>query len=422
MNILMMTNTYVPLVGGLERSVKSFVTAFRRRGHRVLVVTPAFEGAPRNEEDVIRIPAIQHFNGSAFSVKLPTPRPITRALTTFKPQIIHTPHPFLVGSTAFRLAHTLKTPLIFTYHTRFDQYTHMLPVHTPAMGRFVVELSVGYANLCDRVFAPSESVARMLRSKGVTTPIDVVPTGIDLRPFAGLDRAKARPAWHIPKDAFVVGHVGRLSPEKNLVFLAQVVTRFLKSHESARFLVIGEGPSERDLLAACREAGVVGRLISAGVLRGRALVEAYAAMDVFAFASKSETQGLVVTEAMAARAPVVALNAPGVREVVEDKINGRLLPSQDAAQFSAALAWVAGRSGPETDALRKAAWATAERFSLPLCADHALARYADVLKERRRARRQSASRWASALRRVGAEWHLLTNLTKATAVAVKPSR
>lgn len=421
MNILMMSNTYTPIVGGLERSVKNFTAAYRRRGHRVLVVAPKMEGMPKREEDVVRIPSFQSFDGSAFAIKLPVPAELTRALVKFRPDIIHAHHPFLVGNTALRLAHTHKVPLVFTHHTLFEQYTHFLPIDTPAMQRFVVELATGYANLCDRVFAPSESVATLLQERGVETPIDVVPTGLVLARFGGFghSRGAVRASLGVPADAFVVGHVGRLSPEKNLEFLSRAVATFLSNTPRAHFLVIGQGPSEEAILHACQKAGAGTRVHMAGTLSGPSLAKAYSAMDVFAFASKSETQGLVVTEAMASGVPVVAIDASGVREVVEDRRNGRLLAEEHPGRFAEALAWVASRSPEEYDSLRRAARATAERFSMARCADRALEIYASL---RRGSGRKAAHRWTQALRRVRAEWDLLKNAAKATGAAVLKKR
>ena len=104
MNILMVTNTYLPIVGGLELSIASFAEEYRKRGHHVMIVTPEFEGAPKNESDVIRVPALKNFNGSKYSIKLPMPAFSLKTLGTFKPDIIHTQHPFLMGDTALRLA------------------------------------------------------------------------------------------------------------------------------------------------------------------------------------------------------------------------------------------------------------------------------------------------------------------------------
>ena len=422
MNILMMTNTYTPLVGRLERSVREFTMEFRRRGHRAVIVAPVFEGMPNDEEDVIRVPAIQHFNGSDFAVKLPMPPTVTRLLVRFRPDVIHAHHPFLIGNTALRLAHTHKIPLVFTHHTLFEQYTHYLPTETPTTERFVVELATGYANMCDRVFAPSQSVARLLWQRGVEAPITVVPTGVDIPRFSRGDRLRGRRALGLPNDALVIGHVGRLAPEKNLGFLADAVAQFLRRAPNARFLVVGSGPSEQDIRHACKQERVEPQLKMAGVLKGQALIDAYHAMDVFVFASKSETQGLVVAEAMAARVPVIAIDAPGVREVVEDGRNGRLLPSEDRAAFITALREFAALTPTQRQAMANLARHTAEQLAMPRCAELALRHYADMLVQGYRRRQRHQGKWWTALRRVRAEWDVLKTVTKATAVAVKETR
>jgi len=167
MNILMVTNTFFPHVGGVARSVLGFTGELRRRGHRVVVVAPTFEGMPESEMDVVRLPAIREFSGSSFSVPVPVPGRISRALRTLQPQVIHSHHPFLLGETALRVAATRCLPVVFTHHTLYERYTHYLPGESPRLQRFAVDLATGYANLCDAVIAPSGSVAQLLRARGV---------------------------------------------------------------------------------------------------------------------------------------------------------------------------------------------------------------------------------------------------------------
>jgi glycosyltransferase involved in cell wall biosynthesis len=121
MNILMMTNTFTPHVGGVAGSVSSFTETYRARGHRVMVIAPEFDNQPAQETDVLRIPALQHFNGSDFSVVLTVPGYISDAVERFKPDIIHSHHPFLIGSNALRFAYTYDLPLVFTHHTFFER-------------------------------------------------------------------------------------------------------------------------------------------------------------------------------------------------------------------------------------------------------------------------------------------------------------
>ncbi|HEX6199264.1 MAG TPA: glycosyltransferase, partial [Thermoanaerobaculia bacterium] len=315
MNVLVLTNTFTPHVGGVARSVERFVAEYRRQGHRVLVVAPELGLAPEVEEGVVRVPALVGFTGGDFAVPVPMPGRVAAAVERFGPHVVHSHHPFLLGDTALRLAAARGLPVVFTHHTLYECYTHYVPGDSPRMRRFAIELAVGYCNLCDAVIAPSESVEGLLRERGVTAPIRVIPTGVDLAGFAAGDGTAFRAAHGIPADALVVGHVGRLAPEKNLGFLARAVARLLEARPGARFLVVGDGPARETVTEELVRRGLGERLHAVGVLGGAELVSAYRAMDVFAFASHSETQGMVLTEAMAAGVPVVAVDASGVREV-----------------------------------------------------------------------------------------------------------
>lgn len=421
MNILMMTNTYLPHVGGVARSVSAFTNEYRRLGHRVIVVAPEFEGMPEEEQDVIRMPAIQNFNGSDFSVALPVPGILELALADFTPDIVHSHHPFLIGGTAVRVANMFNVPLVFTHHTMYERYTHYVPGDSPRMREFAINLSRGYCNLCDHVFAPSESVAGMLRERGVTTEITSLPTGVDVEKFAQGDGPGMRSRLEIPADALVVGHLGRLAPEKNLEFLARAVARFMKNRDDAWFLVIGDGPSRDEIVRIFDEAGLGERLCMAGTLKDQDLIDGYHAMDVFVFASQTETQGMVLTEAMAAGVPVIAVDASGTREVVRDGGNGRLLGEEDEEAFAAALEWFADLSPDAREQCREAARRTADEFSMSNCAERALAVYHRVCLLEMQRRPAELTFWESAIEQLKAEWNLMMNVAEAAAGAAAAS-
>jgi glycosyltransferase involved in cell wall biosynthesis len=417
MNIVMLTNTFTAHVGGGARAVAAFAADYRRRGHRPLVVAPEFENQPPDEVDVVRIPAIQHFNGSDFSAVLPVSGLLTDILDDFMPDIVHAHHPYLLGMTALRIARYRELPLVFTHHTLYEQYTHYVPGDSPAFRRFVIELATHYADLCDQVFAPSESIATLLRKRGVMAPIAVVPTGVDVERFAQGDGAGFRRIMGIPEDAFVVGHLGRLAPEKNLVFLAEAVAAFLKREPYAHFLLVGKGPSDAAIRAVFEREDLSGRLHIAGILRPLVLVDAYHAMDVFAFASKSDTQGMVLIEAMAAGVPVVALDAPGVREAVWDKRNGRLLNEDTCEAFCAALQWTADLLAARLRHLKQGALETAEAFSMQRLADKALGCYEALCEKAFVARPQEYEQWERVLHLVKAEWDILKGIAESTGAA-----
>lgn len=417
MRILMMTNTFAPHVGGVARSVGSFTQGYRERGHDVLVVAPEFRGAEESEPGVVRIPAIQRFNGSDFSVVLPITGALEKRINRFRPDVIHSHHPFLMGGAALRLASVFDCPLVFTHHTMYERYTHYVPGDSEALKRFVIDLSTRYANLCDQVFAPSTSIAETLRARGVRTPVEAVPTGIRGEDFAG-DGARFRRLLGIPEAAKVIGHVGRLAPEKNLEFLAGAVARVLKMRPDCHFLVVGSGPSEQGIRDTCRRAGVAERVHLAGKRVPPELGDAYRAMDLFAFASTSETQGLVVAEAMTAGLPVVAIDAPGVREVVRDGDNGLLLDDPDSEQFAAAL-----ERALDLDDATRARWRhgiaeSAAEYSEGRCVGRALDLYRQL--ERPGARDpEEHDGWHVALRTIRAEWRILKDVAHAAGAAAR---
>jgi glycosyltransferase involved in cell wall biosynthesis len=418
----MMTNTYLPHVGGVARSVSTFAEEYRRRKHGVLVVAPTFDGKPppkRKEAYVERVAAIQNFNGSDFSVSLPLATALSDRMDHFKADIIHAHHPFLLGATALRWGASRNVPVVFTHHTRYEDYTHYVPFDSPAFREVAINISTQFANLCDGVIAPSESIATLIRGRGVESPIKVVPTGIDVKAFASGDGAAFRKKVKLPADAFVVGHVGRLAPEKNLKYLAEAVASFVKKTPQAHFLVVGCGPAEDTVLATFARHGLTDRIALAGKLSGKTLANAYHAMDVFAFASHSETQGLVLAEAMAAGLPVVALDASGVREVLRHEINGLMLPAKASGRrFATALTLL--HSEPQRRrAYRKAAHITAETFSRENCASMALAFYQEIRLATQKERQEiEKSPWGTLVERVGMEWRLLTQRAEALVHAV----
>lgn len=417
MKIVMLTNTYLPHVGGVARSVAAFSEEYRRRGHQVLVVAPTFPRPVEGEHDVLRIHAIQNFNGSDFSVALPFSPDLNERLDEFEPDLVHSHHPFLLGMTALRVARSRELPLVFTHHTLYERYTHYVPADSQALKRFVVELATRYANLASLVFAPSQSVAELLRSRGVTTPIAEVPTGVAAEQFIPGDGNLAREELNIPSDAFLIGHLGRLAPEKNLDFLARAVLEFMHQHPDAHLLLVGSGPSASQVQNIFCSHGMGNRLHMPGTRLGEEQRNAYAAMDAFVFASTSETQGMVLTEAMAAGTPVVALDASGTREVVKDGLNGRLVLEESPLEFAQALDWLYQQTAENKQKLSEAALATAREFSMENCAAHALELYKPLLKQTWRLDDSLYAQWMRVRNLVGAQWDIIEGISSAASAA-----
>jgi glycosyltransferase involved in cell wall biosynthesis len=375
MKILMVTNTYEPHVGGVARSVVAFSQQYRQLGHEVLTVCPTFEGAEARDQ-VVRVPALEHVRNSDFSFPLPIPSGVHRRIDEFSPDVVHSHHPFLLGDTALRVGSERGIPVVFTHHTQYEKYTHYFASENSALARrFINDLDIGYCNLCDAVIAPSQTVADDLRNRNIQTRVEVIPTGVDVDWWAAGSDLSIRRKQGIPHKAFVVGHVGRLAEEKNMTFLAEAVAAFLVKRTDAWFILCGIGPCEEEIQAACIKHGVQDRVRTFAILDRAALRDVYHAMDVFAFASKSETQGIVLAEAMAAGVPVVAIDAPGVRDIVVEKINGRLLPSEDRESFVDALNWVADLDEANRHVMKAELAQTATEYSIDAAAKKALELY-----------------------------------------------
>jgi len=418
MKIAVFTNTFTPHVGGVAKSVASLVDRMREHGHRVLVVAPDFSDQPEQEQDVLRVPSIKNFNGSDFSFRLPSGNLIGETIKRFSPDVIHSHHPFLLGDAGLRLAHQWGVPLVFTHHTRYEDYVHYLVEDSEWIERLAVELATEYANLCDRIIAPSNSIEDLITERGVKSTVNVIPTGIDTDAFSAGNGVNARKQYGIDNDAFVIGHVGRLAPEKNLDFLFQAVLPFLKANPDSVFMVVGSGESRDSLARMADSKGLRDRVHFIGKLTRQSLVDAYHAFDVFAFSSHTETQGMVLAEAMAAGRPVVALEAPGVREILRHRENGiRLSPDATPEQFQEALGELRDLMADKAESVRASLRETAHAFSEKVCIGKMEETYETVVREKRRDKDMPT--WTRFISRMEAEWDLALGRARAFGAAIR---
>ena len=205
MKICMMTNTYLPHVGGVARSVSTFAEEFVREGHEVLVVAPEFDGKPlpaKAEAMVERVPSLRNFNGSEFSVRLPLATALSDRLDEFQADIIHAHHPFLLGDTALRVSMNKNVPIIFTHHTRYEDYTHYVPF-SDAMKEVAIQIPTHFANLCDGVIASAGGTSGYFAKRYATpapAPIAAITTSVN-RSFSSFFIVY-RPAVVVGRPAF----------------------------------------------------------------------------------------------------------------------------------------------------------------------------------------------------------------------------
>lgn len=412
MNILMVTNTYTPIVGGVERSIRSFTNEYRKRGHNVLIITLEFDNMPEDEQGVIRLPAIRRFNGSDFSIRMPIPFDLDKRLKSFRPDIVHAHHPFILGDTALRISNKYQIPLVFTHHTRYEDYTHYVPIELPALKKFVIEITSGYAELADFVFAPSTSIKEYLLKEKVKTPTEVIPTGVDFKKYSQGNGNPIRERYGI-ENKRIIGHVGRLAKEKNLTFLTSCVIEYLKEDKEAVFFLAGKGPSYNEIRSSFVKAGFEDQFVYAGVLESDDLVNAYHAIDLFVFASKTETQGMVILEAMAAGTLVVALKASGITDVVVHYKTGFLVQEESRRLFVSTMNEAINLDDKKRKQFEKNAVRKAKSLSIEATAKKALHIYEQLLRQKFVYTDIENSPWSKAIGSIRAEWELVGNLASA---------
>ncbi|MFO7871456.1 MAG: glycosyltransferase [Kiritimatiellia bacterium] len=418
MNIAMFTNAYKPIIGGVERSIETFAEDLDQMGHRVLIVTLQVAGAEQSEETIFRLPAIKKVGGTEFSVKLPVPTNLRERLDDFRPDVIHSHHPFMLGDTAIRVARRRGLPLVFTHHTLYERYTYLFKRDSEALQRVAMAIATEYANLCDLVVAPTGSIERMTGERGVQVPIEIIPSGVDVAMFSGGRRQQFRKEHGIPEHAFTAGYLGRVVEAKNMRFLAEAGALFLARNKDARFLIVGDGESAEAVKSRFSRKGVADRLVTTGSLTGEAVADAYSAMDVFAFASKTDTQGIVLIESFCAGIPVVALDASGSRDIVENGENGAVLPWETSpGEFAEKLVSVAD----DPDLLKRWSRSAIKRslqFDRRRCAERLERAYRRLKRKPRVSDGEEPQIWDSIQQRFNAEWDLFRQKLTVAAAAL----
>lgn len=330
--IAMFTNNFLPFIGGVPISIDRLRRGLKGLGHRVLIVAPSYRDQPENEEDTVRVPSLLPV-GEKDEFRLAnifTSR-IYREVGRFRPELIHVHHPFWLGSVGLFLARRLKVPAVYTYHTRLEQYSHFVPLPGPLFRNLISHALIKrFANRCDGVVVPTESAEEYLRMLGVRSPIFVQPTGVEYERFRAVKHHRVeqlRSQLGIADHEKVLISISRLSQEKNIDFMLDAIKDLtLRCTVPFKFLIVGDG-ADRDLLQErIVSLGLEGRVVLPGAVAPGEIPVYCRLGDIFLFASRSETQGMVILEAMAGGLPVVAVRSSGIDDVVVDGHNGYKTP------------------------------------------------------------------------------------------------
>ncbi len=326
MKIALFSNSYLPYLSGITLSIKILREELEKLGHTVFIVGPKYPGYTEYDPKIFRLPSLPA-TYPGYRLVFPYSPSIFAKLKKEKIDLIHAHQPFGIGQAARLLARRMEIPIVYSFHTLFSRYVHHAPWVPQRLAKQVIARYLGYfCNQVDTVVVPSEMVRRLLVLRKVKQPIKVIPTGLQLQKIkdkveVGGQREAIRKKHQLPLDAKILLYSGRLSAEKNVPFLFEVFQSILAQEKNTYFILIGGGPKENEFKnIAGKNVIIVGQKSHSDVL------DYCLAADIFIYASTTETQGLVLTEAKACGLPVVAVFGGGISDVVESGIDGYLVP------------------------------------------------------------------------------------------------
>lgn len=334
MKIGMVTAVYKPIVNGVTHMISLYKRQLEALGHEVTIFTLGDPDPAGEEPGVIRSPAIGLGNG--YYVSMRYTREVQHRLREM--DILHCHHLFMSVDMAHRYAHC---PVVYTNHTRYDLYTgNYISLPQPAADAIMRQIWPEYTDRADVVITPSESVRQVMIDFGVRCPIEVIPNGIDLRPFVAPITYDGRSHYDIPETAVVATYVGRLSMEKNLPVLLKQFAVARDLVPDLFLLLVGDGPETAELMRLARSLHIDGSVRFAGAVPYSEIPGLLALADFFVTASVSEVHPLTVIEAMASGLPVAATRSPGILDSVISGETGFLTgdPERGLAAAMAALA------------------------------------------------------------------------------------
>ncbi|MEF3691723.1 MAG: glycosyltransferase [Candidatus Moraniibacteriota bacterium] len=338
MNIAIFTNNYLPNPYGVTTSIESFRREFEKAGHTVYIFAPHFKNYKDQNKKVFRYPSFDINYKISFPLPIPFSFELEKKIQKLKIDIIHAQHPNLLGSVALHWAKKKKIPIVFTWHTIYDKYTHYTPFFPQKFSaHWIIGNSVRYANRVDKIIVPTDSVKKIIQKWGVKNKnIETVPTGVDEDNFKDADGKRIRQELGIEDDKKIILSISRLTEEKNVIFLIEEVVKSLKNNPEAVFVLGGEGYLKEKLIQTVNRVGVGEQVFFVGLIPRNEIKDYMDLADIFVYASQSETQGTIITEAMYMGLPIVALDSLGVGDLLEDKRTAFLV-SEKEKNFSARL-------------------------------------------------------------------------------------
>src|ERR1700689_705108 len=344
MRVLFISDVYFPAVNGVSTSTRTFRADLRDAGVDTLLVAPDYgAGTEQDEPGVVRV-AAGGIPGDPEDrrMKFGALRQCLERLESQQFDLVHVQTPFLAHYAGVRFARRKGIPLIATYHTFFEEYLHhYVPMLPRPLGRALARrFTRSQCAQLAAIVAPSEPMRALLVEYGVTTRIEVIPTGLPADRYLPGDGARFRATFGIPTDRPLLLYVGRVAHEKNIEFLLHAFVALRRTRQDAMLVIAGEGPAREHLQSLVAQLGIRPDVHFIGYLdRERGLADCYAAADVFVFASRTETKGLVLLEALAQGRPVVSTVHLGTASILQAGCGARVAPEKPDA-FAQAIACI----------------------------------------------------------------------------------
>lgn len=338
LNIAIVTNNYTPYSGGVVSSINSFVNELHKKGHKAFIITLDFLGKEhRDPYYIIRIPSKYRFMYKNNHMALPIymTKKLEKIIKLLKPDIIHAQHPFFIGKSALNIARKLNIPITFTYHTIYERYLHYLPIPQFITKPIVKKIVLSFCKKVDHIIVPSTFIRDYLLQNNIETKTTKMPSGI-------LPIFLKRDILNIPKSQYLDNQnaayfnllvVSRFVPEKNILFLLRLFLKLIKQNpeKNFKFTLAGYGSEYENLKKYGYKKLRIPKHLLEFIVRPpkQRLVDLYCQSDAFLFSSTSDTQGLVIAEAMGCGCPSIALDGPGQRDIIKNGYNGFLCYSDD---------------------------------------------------------------------------------------------
>lgn len=339
MNIGLFTDTFYPEINGVANSAYQLSLALKKRGHQVYVFTVSNPSAEKEDETVYRMGSVPFLLLKDRRVSYSLPQFWTKKVAALSLDVIHTQTEFTVGNIGCQIAKKLEIPLIHTYHTLYEEYTHYLKV--PGNENFkgmIQHLSRKYCDRAQTVIVPTNKVKTLLKGYGVKPSINVLPTGINVEKFENYDDTmieSLKKSFNLNNEDHILVSIGRLSQEKNLAQLIDLVDKLCALDEHVKLLIVGDGPEKDHLMKMSAEKGLTDHIIFAGEVAWDRIENYYALGDVFVSASQSETQGLTYLEALSAGKPLLVRKDDCLNDILIEGCNGYAYETE--AQFQSAF-------------------------------------------------------------------------------------